>query len=116
MLGGSIGGVISSGSYSGVINVQPIIEAKCQNKLSWIINLVWPFCPSNGFKYIFTAVCAFSKYVVAVPIRNKEATTVAKALFDNVFLHWGTTFEVLSDFGTEFENELARELYKLLGI
>ena len=51
----------------------------------WHIDLCGPFSPSNGYKYLFTAICAFSKFGVCVPIRNKEAQTVAKAIVDHIF-------------------------------
>jgi hypothetical protein len=82
----------------------------------WAIDLTGPHPISNGYKYIFTAICPFSKYVVAVPIRNKEAATVARVLVDHVFLKWGLCSEILSDCGKEFENELLRELLAILGV
>ena len=65
---------------------------------------------------MFSAICQFSKFGVAVPIRNKEASTVAKALIDNVFLKWGLPHELLTDQRSEFEAELLNELLKLLGM
>ena len=82
----------------------------------WSIDLCGPFCTSNGYKYIFTAIDPFSKFVIAVPIRNKEAHTIAKVIMDHIFLKWGLCFEILTDRGSEFENELSKELYKLLGV
>jgi transposase InsO family protein len=82
----------------------------------WSLDLTGPFPVSNGFKYLFTALCPFSKYGVAVPIRNKEAATVARVLVDHVFLKWGLCFEVLTDQGKEFEAELLAELLKILGV
>ena len=94
--------------------LQPMVMgAPCER---WAIDLTGPFCQSNGNKYIFTAICPFSKFAVAVPIKNKEATTVAKVIMEHIFLKWGLAFEVLTDLGTEFENELASELYRLLGV
>jgi transposase InsO family protein len=82
----------------------------------WAIDLTGPHPSSNGYQYLFTAICPFSKYGVAVPIRNKEATTVAKALVDHVFLKWSLPFEVLSDQGKEFEAELHAALLQNLGV
>jgi transposase InsO family protein len=53
---------------------------------------------------------------VAVPIPNKEATTVGKALVDHVFLKWSLPFEVLSDQGKDFEAELHAALLRSLGV
>ena len=39
----------------------------------WSIDLTDPHPASNGYKYLFTALCPFSKFVIAVPIRKKEA-------------------------------------------
>jgi transposase InsO family protein len=82
----------------------------------WSLDFTGPFPASNGFKYLFTALCPFSKYGVAVPTRNKEAATVAQVLVDHVFLKWGLCFEILSDQGKEFEAELLAELLKILGV
>ena len=82
----------------------------------WVLDLCGPFKPSNGYKYIFTAVDPFSKYVIAVPIRNKEAKTVAKVIMDHIILVWGHPFEILTDQGLEFNSELSGELYRLLGV
>ena len=35
---------------------------------------------SNGYKYILTAICAFTKYLITVPLRDKTSKLVAKAL------------------------------------
>lgn len=80
------------------------------------IDLCGPYPSSNGYKYIFTALCVYSKYGICVPIRNKEATTVAKALVEHVFLRYGLCSEILSDLGLEFNNEIMNELLHLLGV
>ena len=82
----------------------------------WALDLTGPHASSNGFKFMFTAVCCFSKYGVCVPIRDKQASTVAKAIVDNIFLKWGLCLEVLTDLGKEFEAELTQELFNILGI
>ena len=82
----------------------------------WSIDLCGEFPASNGYKYIFTAVCAFSKYAVAVPIRNKSAKTIARVIVDRLLLTHSLPYEILTDNGGEFCNELSDELYKLLGI
>ena len=84
--------------------------------LRWVIDLTGPHCSSRNYKYIFTAVCPVSKFAVAVPIKNKEAKTVAKALVNDVFLKHGLCVETLSDLGPEFQAELSVELYRILGI
>ena len=61
-------------------------------------------------------ICAFSKFGVCVPIQDKQASTVAKAMVDNIFLKWGLCQEVLADLGKKFEPELQQELLRILGI
>jgi transposase InsO family protein len=82
----------------------------------WSIDLCGPFVSSEGKTYICTCIDPFSKYCVNVAIRNKEASTVARVIFEHLITTWGLCEEVLSDQGPEFCNGLANELYKLLGI
>ena len=70
----------------------------------------------NGFLYILTYVDHFSKWAEAVPLRNKETTTVADALVDKMFTRVGMPFEILSDQGKEFDSGLMHELCERLGI
>ena len=70
----------------------------------------------GGFTYICTALCAFTKYAVAWPIRDKKATTVAKGLMEKVILPFGAPSLLLTDNGKEFNNELCQELCRLMGI
>jgi len=58
----------------------------------------------------------FSKYVTAVPIRNKKAKTVAKVIMDHIILVWSHLFEILTEKGLEFNSELSDVLYRLLGV
>jgi len=74
------------------------------------------FPSSNGYKLIFTAICPFYKFGVVAPIRNKEAATVARIIVEKIILKFGLPFEVLSDGGKEFCNEVSDELYRMLGI
>ena len=82
----------------------------------WSIDLTGPFISSQGKTYICTCIEPFSKYSVNVAIRNKEASTVAKVIFERLITTWGLCEEVLTDQGCEFNAQLALELYKLLGI
>ena len=82
----------------------------------WTVDLVGPMPQSNGFRYIFTAVDAYTKFAVAVPMRQKDAKTVAKIIVEHIFLRWGLASSVLSDLGPEFQNEISTELFNLLGI
>ena len=80
------------------------------------IDLTGPHPPANGYTYICTCICAFTKYVIAVPIRDKKATTVAKVLVERVILPFGSPNNILTDNGKEFENELWHEICRVLEI
>jgi len=53
----------------------------------------------KGNVYILTVVCPFSKRCECIPLRNKEAVTVARALVEQVFCRYGMPFALLSDRG-----------------
>lgn len=81
------------------------------------IDLTGPHPRSRrGNVYILTVVDSFSKWSEAIPLRNKEAQTVAKALVENVFCRLGCPLELLSDNGTEVHSAVMLELCKLLQI
>ena len=64
------------------------------------------FPASNGYKYIVTVICVFSKFDICASLRNKEAHTVSRPLVDHVFLKYGMS----CDQGLEFENEIFSSL------
>ena len=80
------------------------------------VDLTGPHVSSQGYRYILTACDSFTRFVVALPLRNKTAVSAAQALVREVFLKLGTPFQILTDLGGEFQNELWKEMCKLLGI
>ena len=58
----------------------------------------------------------FTKWVDAVPIRNKKATTVAQKVVDRIVTIFGTHLQLHSDQGKTFESEVFQEMCKILGI
>ena len=102
------------GSPPRQANLHPMLVGAPGERFS--IDLTGPHPPSNGFRYMFTAICCFSKFGICVPIRNKEASTVAKAIVDHIFLKWGLCHELLTDQGPEFEAELFKELLDVFGV
>ena len=73
----------------------------------WHVDLAGPFPVSTeGNTYVMVAVEAFSKHLEAVPIRNKEASTVAYALLHNVIAKFGAPGQVVTDSGSEFLGQL----------
>ena len=58
----------------------------------------------------------FTRYAFAIPTRDQKATTVAKALWENVFIHYGFPERLHADQGRDFESAVIKEMCKLLNI
>ncbi|KAK7898579.1 hypothetical protein WMY93_019432 [Mugilogobius chulae] len=71
---------------------------------------------ARGTKDILVITDHFTKYAVAVPTADQRAKTVAKALWNNFFIHYGLPERLHSDQGRDFESALIKELCCLLGI
>lgn len=71
---------------------------------------------NNGNQYILTIIFDLSKYLITVPLSDKSAKSVACAIFENFILIHGPMKSMRSDLGTEYNNELIRELCVLLKI
>jgi len=72
----------------------------------WHVDLAGPFPKSSeGNTHVMIAIEALTKHLEAVPIRNKEASTVAYALLHNVIAKFGAPGQVVTDSGTEFRGQ-----------
>ena len=80
------------------------------------IDLFGPLTGDARFKYVAVMTCAFSKWAEVVPIENKEAPTVAKAVFEQWICRRGVMHQLVSDGGKEFANLLLDEICKLMSI
>lgn len=82
-----------------------------------IIDTCGPLTTSQyNNKYAVTIMCDLTKYLIVAAIPNKEAKTVARAIFENFVLIYGPMKHMNSDLGTEYKNEILRELCELLKI
>ena len=81
------------------------------------IDLKGPLRQSGGFSYILVVVDSFTRYTLYIPLPDKRAETIFRALLNDVFCHYGMPFgmTIVSDNGTEFENELQAEMSRYLG-
>jgi hypothetical protein len=77
----------------------------------WHVDLTGPLPMSrHNNTYIMVAIEAFSKFLVAVPIPDKEAETVAYAFKQNVLAMFAAPGQVVTDSGTEFKGAFAQLL------
>ncbi len=71
---------------------------------------------TDGHKYLLVAIDHFSRFSVLVSLKDKQATSVARALIDDVFCKYNTPKVLLSDNGTEFNNQILDAICKEYGI
>jgi hypothetical protein len=69
----------------------------------------------EGYKVIVVLVDYFTKFVIARAIKNKDATTVALFLFEEVYTKYGNPAIQINDQGREFVAEVSHRLHRLTG-
>ena len=79
------------------------------------LDLIGRLDPSGGHEYILSIVDGFSRFLVAVPLPDKRAETVARALFGEYIAKFGPPSQIWSDRGKEFVNETLKYLTEIFG-
>ena len=69
----------------------------------------------KGKRYLLCMTDACTKYVELVALENKEASTVAEAIFNRWICRYGVPLDIVTDKGREFCAELTESLLKKLG-
>jgi hypothetical protein len=67
-------------------------------------------------KYIFCITDAFSKYAMVKIVENKEAETVTKAIFMELFCKFGIPVQICTDGWKCFVYKLSQEVFTLLNV
>ena len=82
------------------------------------MDLVGPISPvtSRGNRFILTCIDMLTGFTVAIPIKDKSASTVCDAYRAHIYCTFGGSARILTDNGTEFKNEQMDELWKQLDI
>ena len=62
----------------------------------------------NGFQYLLVCIDSFSRFTILVPLKNKSAQSVAQAIISEVICKYASPRVLLSDNGSEFNNEILR--------
>ena len=70
----------------------------------------------NGFKYILVAIDYLSRFCILQPIPNKKAETIATVIFEQIICNFSTPKTIITDNGTQFNNQILEELCKLFNI
>jgi hypothetical protein len=79
------------------------------------VDTIGPFTGDNeGYKYILVIQCSFSRFAELTPLKTVDAITAAKEVFKH-FCRYGTPMTLRSDNGTQFCNEIIRELLRKTG-
>lgn len=82
-----------------------------------IIDTIGPLPLSESEnRYAVTIMCDLTKYLITIPIKTKDAYTVAKAIVKSCILVYGLVKTVLTDQGTEYKNQVWNEVCKILEI
>jgi hypothetical protein len=69
----------------------------------------------KGKKFILCITDAFTKYVELVALPNKEAVTVAEALFNKWICQFSSPLDLVTDQGNKFYANLSKGLFTRLG-
>jgi hypothetical protein len=81
------------------------------------LDIVGPLTQTeNGMKYVLTCQDNLSKYLVAIPIENQTAESVAEALVKTIILIYGIPNEIVTDQGTNFMSNVFKRVCKLFKI
>ena len=76
-------------------HLQPLLTGEPWERLG--IDVTGPHPPSSrGNRYILTMIDHFTKWVEIFPMKNQEATTMAKILVDKVFSTHGCPLQILT--------------------
>lgn len=82
------------------------------------IDFVGPISPPSidGHKYIFTAICDLTKYLIAVPTKDCSALTTAECLIEHIFLRYNFPSRLISDNASNFHSQVIKEINQLFKI
>ena len=82
------------------------------------IDLMGPFVETNmfGYRHALTAYDFFNHYLVTIPLRDKQPTTVARAIVTQYLMVRSCPRRFHSDRGEEFLSEVLQEVNKLLSV
>ena len=69
-----------------------------------------------GFSKLLVCTCEFSNWIVAIPIADEQASTIAEALYHKVICLYGTPKAIICDEGSAFTSQLMKTYFHALNI
>ncbi|KAL5555089.1 hypothetical protein UlMin_037325 [Ulmus minor] len=83
----------------------------------WGIDLIGPLPTARGqLKYVVVAIDYYTKWVEAEALAKITEQNVTSFIWKNIVCHFGVPRELVSDHGTQFENEKLQSICDRLGI
>ena len=79
------------------------------------VDIVGPMPPSNGYRYLFTAVDRFSRWFTATPMKEITAEATAGALLNGWIQYYGVPETITTDRGSQFTSQVWKDLLYFLG-
>ncbi|GBN97780.1 Transposon Tf2-9 polyprotein [Araneus ventricosus] len=79
------------------------------------IDIVGPLLPSEGHNYLLTIIDRFSIWPEAIPIPDKRAKTICRAIFDTWISWFGCPSVITSDQGSQLRSSMFAEFTHMLG-
>ena len=81
------------------------------------LDLVGPMGESdNNFKYLFVMIDVLTRFVIAEPLKSKNANEVARVFVNKVICQHGVPKNLVTDQGSEFINAIFKDVADLLGM
>ena len=71
---------------------------------------------ARGHRFILVFKCSLTRYVELIPLPNKKELTIARAIVGRIYCRHGAPGTIITDRGTEFTNELLKQISILLSI
>jgi len=82
----------------------------------WGMDLLELPTSDQGNNYLLVMTEYFTRWVEAIPIKTKEAITVAGVIYRDIFCRYGAPTSILTDQGSEFANNLLTALCQSYGV
>jgi hypothetical protein len=103
------------GMVDGIEPIVRVLKPEHRRSVVGVDTLTVTPPDEDGYSYIIVIVNHFTKFSYLYPTKNKDATSIAEALF-SYFCNFGLVDSILTDPGTEFMNEVVATLHKYLGV